>query len=50
MPDDVEELFDSCNVDLIKKNGDKQQIVNHLSNGVHYYINNSMWKIKIANR
>lgn len=50
LPDDIEELFDSCNVDLIKKNGDKQQIVNHLSNGVHYYINNSMWKIKIANR
>ena len=50
LPDDIEEYFDSCNVDLIKEYNNKQQIVNHLSNGIHYYINTSMWKIKIANR
>ena len=50
LPDDIEKLFDSCNIDLIKESCEKQKIIKHLSNGIHYYINNSMWKIKIANR
>lgn len=50
LPYDIEEALDLQDIDMIKKYNNKQQIINHFANGIHYYINFELWDIKIANR